>query len=343
MSVQYLVSILTLGCITAILVLGVNVRWGMAGELDLGFYLFPAVGAYVYGVVTLPKPNALAGETYIFGFNQSFFIGLIAAVIVGGLLSLLLGAVALRRLRANYFAIVTVATTIIGYSFISQYKPLFNGYNGLYAVPQPFSGVLHLTVQGYSNFFFAICAVGLVIVYVLLEMIRRSPFGRAVKAVREDETAALAFGRSPYQLRLKAYVIGGVVGAFGGALLVNYVQSYSPAAWSALETFLLYGALLVGGTGNNLGGVVGAFLVLIVFTQLVLQIPTSWLPNTDALPALENIFIGLMIVLTLYFRPGGLIPELPSMNGQLWTKGRRNRRVGRSEATEGAVDVPAAS
>ena len=326
MSVQYLVSILTLGVITAILVLGVNVRWGMAGELDLGFYLFPAIGAYVYGIVTLPKPNALAGETYVLGLNQSFFVGLVAAMIAGGVLSVLIGAVALRRLRANYFAIVTVATTIIGYSFISQYKPLFNGYNGLYAVPQPFSGALKLSVQGYSNFFLALCTAGLLAVFVILEFIRRSPFGRAVKAVREDEVAALAFGRSPYRLRLKAYIIGGVVGAFGGALLVNYVQSYSPQAWSALETFLLYGGLLVGGTGNNLGGIVGAFLVLIVFTQLVLQIPQSWVSNSDALPAIENITIGLLIVLTLYFRPGGLIPEIPSMAGQLRTRGRWNRR-----------------
>jgi branched-chain amino acid transport system permease protein len=326
MSVQYLVSVLTLGAITAILCLGVNARWGMAGELDLGFYLFPAVGAYIYAVATLPKANPQAAVSYILGLNSNFLVGILAAIGVGGLLSLFIGAIALRRLRANYFAIVTVATTIIGYAFISQYKPLFNGYNGVYGVTQPFVGMLHIGIQQYANFFLALCVVCLLVVYILLEMIRRSPFGRAVKAVREDEIAALAFGRSPYKLRLKAYIIGGVVGSFGGALLVCYVQAFSPQAWSPLETFLLYGALLVGGTGNNLGAVVGSSLVLIAFPQAVLRLPPSWVPNADALPAIENMVVGLLIILTLYFRPGGIIPELPSMSGQFRTKGKWNWR-----------------
>jgi len=336
---QYLVSILSLAAITAILVLGVNVRWGMAGELDLGFYLFPALGAYVCAVVTLPKPRAGSQVSYILGLDQSFVVGAIAAVAAGALLSLVIGAVALRRLRANYFAIVTVATTIIGYAFISQYKSLFNGYNGVYAVPRPFANLFHFDLQGYSDFFLVLCIVSLAVVFVLLELVRRSPFGRAVKAVREDEVAALAFGRNPYTLRLRAYVIGGMVGAFGGALLVNYVQAFSPQAWSPLETFLLYGGLLVGGTGNNLGAVVGSSLVLIAFPQLVLNLPPSWVPNPDALPAIENMIVGLLIILTLYFRPGGLIPELPSMSGQFRTRGRWNWRVTSAVTTSVAVDV----
>jgi hypothetical protein len=154
-----------------------------------------------------------------------------------------------------------------------------------------------------------------------------------------DEVAALAFGRNPYTLRLRAYVIGGMVGAFGGALLVNYVQAFSPQAWSPLETFLLYGGLLVGGTGNNLGAVVGSSLVLIAFPQLVLNLPPSWVPNPDALPAIENMIVGLLIILTLYFRPGGLIPELPSMSGQFRTRGRWNWRVTSAVTTSVAVDV----
>ncbi|MDQ1662975.1 MAG: branched-chain amino acid transport system permease protein [Blastococcus sp.] len=320
---QYLISIGTLAAITAILVLGVNVRWGFAGELDLGFYLFPAVGAYTCAVVTLPAPNKAADVEYVLGWNQSFPVGVLAAAVVGALLSLVLGAVALRRLRANYFAIVTVASAIIGYAFISQYKPLFNGYNGLYAIPQPFSGVLNLDAQQYANFFFALCLFFLAATYVVLELIRRSPFGRAVKAVREDEVAALAYGRNPFVLRLKAYIIGGVVGSIGGALLVNYVQAFSPTAWSPLETFLLYGALLVGGTGNNLGAILGALLVLIAFPQLVLLLP-GLAASPDALPAIENMVVGALIILTLYFRPGGLIPELKSMSGQFRTRGQWN-------------------
>jgi len=326
---QYLVSVGTLAAITAILVLGVNVRWGLAGELDLGYYLFPAVGAYIYGVVTLPKAVTGVDVQYILGLHQSFFVGVLAAAVVGGLLSLVIGAVALRRLRANYFAIVTVACTIIGYTFISQYRPLFNGYNGIYGIPPLFGGELTLSPQAYSNFFFILCLVALALIFFIVELIRRSPFGRAAKAVREDEIAALAFGRSPYKLRLKAYIIGGVVGAVGGALLINYVLAFSPNAWSPLETFLLYGALLVGGTANNIGAIVGAWLVLIGFPQVVLLLPGG--STSDAAPAIENMLIGLLIILTLYFRAGGLVPELKTMEGQFRTNGQWNYKVNRAK------------
>lgn len=338
--IQYLVSVATLAAITAILVLGVNVRWGLAGELDLGYYLFPAVGAYVYGVITLPASKTQPGVTYVLGWHQPFIVGVVGAAVAGALLSLGIGAVALRRLRANYFAIVTVATTIIGYTFISQYKPLFNGYNGIYGINLPFADVLNVGPQAYADFFLLLCVVALVATFVVLELIRRSPFGRAVKAVREDEVAALAFGRSPYALRLKAYVIGGVVGAIGGSLLVNYVQAFSPTAWSPLETFLLYGALLVGGTANNLGATAGAVLVLITFPQLALLLPSFG--NADALPAVENMLVGLLIILTLYFRAGGLIPELKTMSGQFRTRGHWNARRkmrAESEAPDGSASA----
>ncbi|PZS16085.1 MAG: hypothetical protein DLM57_11355 [Pseudonocardiales bacterium] len=340
--IQYLISVGTLAAITAILVLGVNVRWGLAGELDLGYYLFPAVGAYVYGVITLPSAKTQPGVSYVLGLHQPFIVGVLGAAAAGALLSLCIGAVALRRLRANYFAIVTVATTIIGYTFISQYTPLFNGYNGLYGITQPFADNLNLTLQGYSDFFFGLCVAALIAIYTVLELIRRSPFGRAVKAVRENEVAALAFGRSVYKLRLKAYVIGGVVGAIGGSLLVNYVQAFSPTAWSPLETFLLYGALLVGGTANNLGATVGAVVVLIAFPQLALLLP-DFGKNADALPAIENMTVGLLIILTLYFRSGGLVPELKTMNGQLRTGGHWNRRASKTPPDLEARDVAAAA
>src|SRR5229473_2603425 len=208
---QYLVSIGTLAAITALLTLGLNSRWGLGGELDLGYYLFVALGAYVDGVLTLPAASTQPGVHYILGLNLPFVVGFLGAGIVTGVLSLAIGSVALRNLRAEYFAIVTVATTIIGYTVISQYTPLFNGYNGLYGASQPFEGVLHLGPQPYQTFYFGLCVVILAAVFVILELIRRSPFGRAVKSVREDEVAAAAYGRNPYRLRLKAYVIGGVV------------------------------------------------------------------------------------------------------------------------------------
>ena len=328
---SYLLSVGTLAAITAVIVIGLNARWGLSGQLDLGYYLYVAVGAYLDGVLTLPPSAGQPDVSYILGLHLPFLAGLAVAGIGSGLLALIVGLVALRNLRGDYFAIVTVAATIIGYTVISQFKPLFNGYNGLYGASQPFIGNLNLTPEGYKGFYFGLCVAVLVIVYVVVELLRRSPFGRAVKAVREDETAAAAFGRSAVRLRLKAYVLGGVVGGLGGSLFLHYITAFNPASWSPLETFLLYGALLVGGTANNLGAVVGALIVLIAFPQLSQLIPAIG-SNSNAGPAVQNIVVGLLIIGILRFRAAGLLPELTTMRGQLRTRGtwnwRRRARAG---------------
>jgi ABC-type branched-subunit amino acid transport system permease subunit len=322
---SYLLSIGTLAAITAVIVIGLNARWGLSGQLDLGYYLYVAFGAYVDGVLTLPPSAGQPDVSYVLGLHLPFVVGLAGAGIGSGLLALAVGSVALRNLRGDYFAIVTVATTIIGYTVISQFKPLFNGYNGLYGASQPFIGDLNLTPEGYQGFYFGLCLVVLVIVYVVTELLRRSPFGRAVKAVREDEIAAAAFGRSAVRFRLRAYVLGGVIGGLGGSLFLHYITAFNPASWSPLETFLLYGALLVGGTANNMGAIVGAVIVLIAFPQLSQLIPALG-SNSNAGPAFQNIVVGLLIIAVLRFRSAGILPELRTMSGQLRTGGTWNWR-----------------
>jgi branched-chain amino acid transport system permease protein len=331
---EYLVSVGTLAAITAVIAIGLNARWGLSGQLDLGYYIYVALGAYIDGVLTLPPAHTQPDVSYILGLHLPFLAGFLGAGLGTGLVSLAVGSVALKSLRGDYFAIVTVAATIIGYTVISQYKPLFNGYNGLYGASQPFASALNLTPQGYQAFYFGLCVVVLVAIFVVAELLRRSPFGLAVKAVREDETAASAFGKHTYQLRLKAYVIGGVIGGLGGSLFMHYITAFNPASWSPLETFLLYGALLVGGTANNLGAVVGALLALIAFPQLTQLIPALG-SNSNAGPAIQNMVVGLFIIGVLRFRAAGLLPELTTMRGQLRTRGTWNwRHRGQAQAVD---------
>jgi hypothetical protein len=106
---------------------------------------------------------------------------------------------------------------------------------------------------------------------------------------------------------------------------MHYITAFNPASWSAIETFLLYGALLVGGTANNLGAVVGALVVLIAFPQLTQLIPAIG-SNSNAGPAVQNIAVGLLIIAVLRFRAAGLLPELPTMSGQVRTSGGWNWR-----------------
>lgn len=313
--IDYLVGIITLGTILSIFTLGLNVRWGWAGELDLAYYAFIAIGAYMYSVITLPQSTLPPPNAYILGWHAPFIVGVLGAMVTTGMISLLVGAIALRKLRGDYFAIVTVATSLIIYSTISQDFSLFNGFNGLFGLDQPFNSVLNLDPTTYSYFLLCLCILCLMLVYVVLELLYNSPFGRTLRAIREDEAAAAAFGRNVYLEKLKAYDVGGVVAGFGGSLLAVYLTAFNPASWSSFETFLLYAAIIVGGTANSRGVILGTFVTLVLITEA-----TRFLPDVpghvDAAAALRNISIGLLIILTLRFRARGLLPEPHARDGK---------------------------
>jgi branched-chain amino acid transport system ATP-binding protein/branched-chain amino acid transport system permease protein len=303
---QYLVGLATTGVIFAVIALALNVRWGWAGEFDIALFAFVAIGAYVYSVITLPPSNLPAPGGYILGLNGPFVVGLIAAVVVSGLLSAVAGAVALRKLRDDYFGITTLAIALILALVIGQYTPLFDGYEGLYGMPQPFGNLLPFGPDG-GNYLLT-CIVALVLTYFVLERLARSPFGRTVRSVREDDIASAAFGRNVYLVKLKAYVLGGCVAGLGGALLAAYITAFNPYGWTPQETFLIYAALFIGGTGNSLGVVIGAF-----FVEVGVQEVTRYIPqignNASSGDAIRLVVIGLLIVAVLWWRPQGILPE----------------------------------
>jgi branched-chain amino acid transport system permease protein len=294
------------------LALGLNVRYGWAGDFDLSFYLFVAVGAYITAVITLPRPDPNVyppPEGYILGLSLPFLVAVVGAMVVAAVLSFGVGAIALRKLRSDYFSIVTIATTLVAYQVVSDVIPLFNGQTGLFGLSQPFNSVLNLDPQSYSYFYLGLCLVALVIVFIVLEALYRSPFGRSLRAIREDEMAASAFGRNVYMYKLKAFVIGGVTAALGGVLLAHFLGGFNPDTWNPLETVFVYAALFVGGSGNNRGMILGAILVSVVFQETARFLPE--IPgHAGAVPALHNIAVGLLILAILRFRPQGILPEL---------------------------------
>ena len=306
--IDYIVSTMTLWTIWCLFTYSVNVTWGWTGQLSLAPFLFIAVGAYSYGVVVGPPPTGGPSVTWILGLHLPFVFGLLAAVVVAGLCGLVLGGIALRRLRDDYFAITTVVATLTVYAFIAQFVPLFNGYTGIYGIPQPLTSFLNLSASAYSVVFFVLCAVILAIVYVAMESIFRSPYGRLLRAVREDETAAAAFGRNVYRVKLQAFVISAVVAGLGGALLAAFLQAFNPYAWNAAETFLIYAAIFVGGSGNNRGVLLGTFFIAVLVqevTRLFVVIPG----HPDAAAALRYLIVGVLIIVVLWLRPQGLLPE----------------------------------
>jgi ABC-type branched-subunit amino acid transport system ATPase component/ABC-type branched-subunit amino acid transport system permease subunit len=303
---QYIIGLASTGVIFSIVALALNVRWGWAGEFDIALFAFVAIGAYVYSVFTLGPNTSPPPSGYILGLRAPFLIGVLAAVVVSGLISAVVGAVALRKLRDDYFGITTLAFALILALVIGQYTPLFDGYEGLFGMPQPFSTVQPFGPNG--GYYLGICVIALVLAYLVLQRLSRSPFGRAVRSVREDDTASAAFGRNVYLLKLKAYILGGCVAGLGGALLAGYITAFNPYGWTPQETFLIYAALFVGGTGNAFGAIIGTF-----FVEVGVQEVTRYVPqignNASSSDAIRLVLIGLLIIGVLWLRPQGIFPE----------------------------------
>lgn len=306
--IDYVVTTLTLGIIWCVFTFAVNVTWGWTGLLDLAPFMYIALGAYVYGVIVGAPPHAGPTVQWILGLQWPFPVGIVAAMVVAALAGLVVGGIAMRRLRDDYFTITTVVTTLTVYAFIAQFVPLFDGYTGVYGIPRPFSGILDIPADAADAVYLVICAVALLLVYLFMEAVFRSPYGRQLRAVREDEVAAAAFGRNVYRVKLQAYVMGAAIAGLGGALMAGFLDAFNPYAWNVGETFLIYAAIFVGGSGNNRGVLIGTFFIAVVVqevTRLFVVIPG----HPDAAAAVRYMVVGILIIAVLWLRPQGVLPE----------------------------------
>jgi branched-chain amino acid transport system permease protein len=304
--VTYWISILTEACIFSIMALGVNVIWGWAGDFDLALYGYVALGVYLTIAMTAGPPSA--PTQYILGWNLPYLVAALLAVLIVLPIAALVGAVALRNLREIYFAITTLGVISVLYVIVQIYTPLFNGFNGIAGLVTPMAGPLHISYNDYKYVLLAVCAVVLLIAMVVLQRLSSSPYGRAIRSIRDNEEAAAAFGRSIFRAKLIAYVLGAGLAALGGTLFAAYLGAFNPSAWAPQEILTLYAAVLVGGRGNVRGVVIGTFIVYIGFIEL-----TRYLPNiggrTEFGPSVRQIMIGALIVLMLKYRPQGIFPD----------------------------------
>ncbi len=302
----YLVSILTEGSIFGIMALGLNVIWGWAGDFDLAYYGYVAIGAYMTLVLTIGPPVPPA--EFILGLQLPYPVAVAGAVATSMAVGLVVGLIALRHLRGIYFSIVTLGAVYVMYVMAGQYVRLFDGYNGLSGLFDPMGDWFGFDYQTYQYFFLGLSLVCFVLVFLFMARISSSRFGMALRTLREDERAAAAFGRDIYRLKLKGYVLGAGIGGFAGALFAAYLSAFNPSAWSPVEVIVLYSAVLVGGRGNIRGVALGVLIM-----GVLVQESTRFLPQIPNHPqvvlALRGAIIGLVLVLFLRFRPQGLLPE----------------------------------
>jgi branched-chain amino acid transport system permease protein len=286
---------------------GLNLQYGYTGILNFAFIIFQSAGAYTAAVFTLGPHDASSFQQYVGGWNLPFPIPIIAGGAVAGLLAALVGAIALRRLRSDYQAMVFLVISLIATAVVTNAVGLFNGPAGLSVIPKPLSGVLKHTLVGYQWFYVGLTAVFCLVVYLFVRRITGSPLGRSFRAVRDHEHAAAALGKNVAALRMTSFITGGVIAGISGAVLVGFISAWSPGGWQYQETFVFFTALIVGGTANNSGAALGALLVPVVFMESSRFLPDFGSPGL--VEALQWVCVGLMALIFLWFRPRGVLPE----------------------------------
>jgi len=294
---------LVFACSFAIIVLGLNLQWGFTGLFNVGVAGFVAVGAYTSAILTTPPIADRIG-----GFGWPVAAGWLAAMAASGLAGLLIGAVALR-LRDDYLAITTFGVAVTIQLVATNAQRLTGGPFGVQFIPKPLQGWLG-TGLPWTLGYLALTLALLALVYVALEKLVRSPWGRVLRAIREDEDAAASLGKRAFFFRLQSFVIGSALMGLGGAVYAHFVGYIAPEDFLPILTFQLWAMLIVGGSGNNRGAVLGAFVVWGFWTAAG-GLLRGMVPQAEQAraAALQVVLIGVLIALMLVLRPRGLLGE----------------------------------
>jgi branched-chain amino acid transport system permease protein len=301
--VSYLSFFLVFASIFAVSVLGLNLQWGYTGLFNVGVAGFVAIGAYTSALLTTPEAAGRVG-----GFGWPVLAGCIAAAVTSGIAGLLVGAAALR-LRHDYLAITTfgIAVTVQLVALNAQW--LTGGPFGVQFIPRPWQQSLGTGVA-WNLAYLAMVLALLGVLYVAIERLVRSPWGRVLRAIKEDEAAAASLGKGAFRFRLQSFAIGSMLMGLGGALYAHFVGFVAPEDFLPILTFQLWAMLIVGGSGNNRGAILGAYLVwgfwAVSGGALRGMVPQD---QQARAAALQVVLIGVLIAGTLVWRPRGLIGQ----------------------------------
>lgn len=304
--IDFLVVVIILGCFYALLATGLNLQLGTSGMANLGVAGFFAVGAYTTGMVmATPATNT---DELMFKLGQPWVVAMVAAVVVSSVVGLLVGLVMSRvRLAPLFVAIITLAFAQLLLLALSTQTPIANGFNGIRGVERPLS-----TVFGYFDYerYFALVLVVLTaIVVAFVRYLVRSPYGRTLRAVREEPELAQSLGFDVRRIRLGVFVLGCAIMGLAGAFWAPYATVVEPSAFAIDATFLTLVVVIIGGSGHAFGPIAGSLLVICLIDEGSRFLPGGF--ATDVLPSLRGVLIGVLLIVFLRLRPDGLVPERP--------------------------------
>lgn len=283
---EYALSLLVRFELFAVLALSLNLLVGYTGLVSLCHAAFYGVGAYATGL-------------FMLRLGLDFAPAAALGVLVGMLLGVLVALPSLR-LSEHYFIVATLAFQNITYRLLYNWDDLTGGARGLSGVPR--IELAGASLPGESPGYALLCTLVSAGVVVLLWRLQASPFGRALRAARDDEQALAALGRSVAAFRVKAFLVGGAAAAAAGALLCGLLEVLDPNEFTVSQSVLVLTALIVGGTGNTRGPLLGAALVVL------LPEPLQALGGHSAalVGEIRQMVFGLLLIVLLRLRPQGV-------------------------------------
>ncbi|MFI5013107.1 MAG: branched-chain amino acid ABC transporter permease [Hyphomicrobiales bacterium] len=290
---NYLIAMAVSAGIYALMALGLNVIWGMAGMVNLGLVGFFAVGAYVSALLTVKL-----GLPIVLGV----LAGSAAASLVGVLVTLVTA-----RLRGDYMAIVTLGFAETIRIIANNEVWLTNGSDGLSGIPGPFRG--EVSPAQFNLIYLCIVSGVVMVAFILAERLCHSPFGRVLRAMRDDEQVASVAGKYVMGFKIKAFAVGSAALGLAGALYGHYTSFIAPDIFVPLLTLYIKLSLLAGGLGNNRGAILGAVVVVFFLesTRFIIPLVPGLSPVQGA--ALREFLISVSLIVLLRWRPSGLLPE----------------------------------
>lgn len=313
---------LTMALTYSIMCLGLNVQWGQTGLFNVGIAAFVAIGAYVSALLTTPETPDRFG-----GFDLPIAIGWLGGALAAGLAAWLVGALTIR-LRSDYLAIATFGVAVSVQLCVLNIQPLTGGAFGIGFIPRPFANLAGNPL-GFGLANLALVASVVLALYLALEHLAKSPWGRVLRAIREDETAAQALGKRPIRFRLQAFTIGGAIMGLAGAVQGHFIGFIAPDNYLPILTFQVWAMLIVGGSGSNRGAILGAILVWGLWALSAAAVSAVVPPEQQARAAsLQIVAIGIGLCLILLLRPRGILGEgRSSATGRATMKSKANSKA----------------
>ncbi len=272
-------------CVYTTLACSLDLLVGHTGLLSLCHSAFFGLGAYVSSLVAVH-------------YNVPFLPGMLAAAAVTSLFSLLASIPSLR-LRGDYFIIATFSLQMLLYSAFRNLASVTRGPRGISGIPLP--KLLGTTVQ--SQLALALLAAILACLsYIFIVRVTNSSFGRVLRAIREDERFAQAFGRNTVAFKITAFSVGAAFAGIAGSFFAHYITYIDPSSFGATESIMLLSMVIIGGPGSRWGPLVGSATLVLVPEAL------RFVGFPDAIAAnLRQIFYGSSLTVLMLFRPSGLV------------------------------------